>query len=179
MQQHHHRTALLIIDMQLGMYEGPEPPYEGERVLANINALIGRARDAGCPIFFVRHAGPEGSPIAAGSHFWQLHPRLAIDAAVDRVIDKNRPSCFYHTGLAEQLNEGGITRLAIMGMKTQYCVDTACRQAGELGFQTLLVADAHTCSDTQALSAEAIIRHHNLTLSGPFAQLIQTADVQF
>jgi len=179
MQQHHHRTALLIIDMQLGMYEGPETPYEGERVLANINALIGRAHDAGCPRFFVRHAGPEGSAIAAGSHFWQLHPRLAIDAAVDRVIDKNRPSCFYQTGLAEQLNEEGITRLVIAGMKTQYCVDTACRQAGELGFQTLLVADAHTCSDTQALSAEAIIRHHNLTLSGPFAQLKQTADVQF
>jgi nicotinamidase-related amidase len=179
MQQHHHCTALLIIDMQLGMYEGPETPYEGERVLANINALIGRAHDAGCPIFFVRHAGPEGSAIAAGSHFWQLHPRLAIDAAVDRVIDKNRPSCFYQTGLAEQLNEEGITRLVIAGMKTQYCVDTACRQAGELGFQTLLVADAHTCSDTQALSAEAIIRHHNLTLSGPFAQLKQTADVQF
>lgn len=179
MQQHHHRTALLIIDMQLGMYEGPETPYEGERVLANINALIGRAHDAGCPIFFVRHAGSDGSAIAAGSHFWQLHPRLAIDAAVDRVIDKNRPSCFYQTGLAEQLNEEGITRLVIAGMKTQYCVDTACRQAGELGFQTLLVADAHTCSDTQALSAEAIIRHHNLTLSGPFAQLKQTADVQF
>lgn len=33
--------------------------------------------------------------------------------------------------------------------------------------------------DTPALDAPAIIRHHNLTLSGPFATLAKTAQVSF
>ena len=41
--------ALLIIDMQTGLYAGPEHPFERERVLQTINQLIGRARHAGAP----------------------------------------------------------------------------------------------------------------------------------
>lgn len=59
--------ALLIIDMQTGLYDGPEKPFERERVLATLNQLIGRARAAGAPIFVARHTGPAGSPIEAGS----------------------------------------------------------------------------------------------------------------
>ena len=32
--------ALLIIDMQTGLYAGPEHPFERERVLQTINQLI-------------------------------------------------------------------------------------------------------------------------------------------
>ncbi len=59
-------------------------------------------------------------------------------------------------------------------MKTQYCVDTTCRAAGDLGFRAVLVADAHTCMDTPALAAERIVAHHNATLAGPFAVLTTT-----
>ena len=51
------KRALLVIDMQVGLFHGPERPYDGERVLANINRLIGRAHEAGAPVFAVRHTG--------------------------------------------------------------------------------------------------------------------------
>lgn len=44
------RPALLIIDMQTGLYDGPEKPYERQRVLDNINQLIQRARHVGVPV---------------------------------------------------------------------------------------------------------------------------------
>lgn len=171
--------ALLIIDMQTGLYDGPEKPFERERVLDTINQLIQRARAAHAPIFVARHTGPAGSPIAAGSPFWQLWPALDVDAARDQLFDKTRPSCFLGTDLAQQLHTAQVKQLVIAGMKTQFCIDTTCRVAVELGFGVLLPEDAHTCMDTPALKAEAIIEHHNATLAGAFVQRVKAAEVSF
>jgi nicotinamidase-related amidase len=148
------RSALLIVDMQVGLFNGPDRPYDGHRVLANINQLIQRAQDAGAPIFAARHVGPPGSSIAPGSPMTVLPPELDIDARSGTVFDKARPSCFVGTGLAAMLTEANIGELVIVGMKTQYCIDTTCRVARDLGFQPVLVADAHTCMDTEALPAK-------------------------
>jgi len=173
------RYALLVIDMQAGMFNGPEKPYQGDRVLANINQLIEKARVAGVPIFAARHTGPAGSPIEPGSSLSQLLPDLVVDTSTDTVFDKTRPNCFFGTGLAARLTDAGIEELIIVGMKTEYCIDTTCRAAADLGFKPVLVADAHTSMDTSVLSAKTIIEHHNLTLKGPFVTLVNTADFQF
>ncbi|WP_043418682.1 cysteine hydrolase family protein [Cupriavidus basilensis] len=173
------RSALLIIDMQVGMFNGPQAPYEGPRVLATINALIAKAREAGAPVFAVRHTGPQGSALEPGSALSQLLPELAIDAVVDTVFDKARPNCFTGTGLAGWLADARVAELVIAGMKTEYCVDTTCRAAAELGFRPVLVADGHTCMDTPVLPAKAIIAHHNRTLSGPFVKLVNAAECRF
>jgi hypothetical protein len=39
------------------------------------------------------------------------------------------------------------------------------------------VADAHTCMDTPTLPARSIIEHHNATLNGAFAKVLNTVDV--
>ncbi|MFQ6346480.1 cysteine hydrolase family protein [Pseudomonas sp. R11F] len=172
-------NALLIIDMQTGLYDGPEKPFERERVLGTINQLIQRARKAQAPIFVARHTGPEGSPIAAGSALWQLWPGLDVDPARDHLFDKTRPSCFLGTRLAQQLAAAQVNELVIVGMKTQFCIDTTCRVAAELGFSVVLPEDGHTCMDTPALKAEAIIEHHNATLAGAFVKRVKSLDVVF
>lgn len=171
--------ALLIIDMQNGLYDGPEKPFERERVLATINALIQRARSACAPIFVACHTGSAGSPIEAGSPLWQLWHELDIDKAHDHLFNKTRPSCFLGTDLAQQLNAANVRELVITGMKTQFCIDTTCRVAAELGFSVVLPEDAHTCMDTPALKAEAIIEHHNATLAGAFVKRLRAAHVVF
>lgn len=178
-ERHSPRRALLVIDMQRGMFGGPVAPYEGGRIIDNINHLIARARDAGAPIFAARHTGPKGSPIEPGSPLSQLLPELAVNAATDTVFDKTRPNCFHGTGLQAWLAEAGIGELVIAGMKTEYCIDTTCRAAADLGIRPILIADAHTSMDSAVLSAKAIIEHHNLTLSGPFATLLNAADCAF
>ena len=172
-------AALLIIDMQVGLFHGPEKPHDGERVLANIQQLIRQARQQHVPIYAVRHTGPTGSPIAAGSPFWQLLPELDLNAESDHVFDKSRPNAFHGTDLAQQLKSRNVEDLYLIGMKTQFCIDATCRAAADLGFKPLLVADAHTCMDTPALPAQAIIQHHNTTLGWAFARLINSADVSF
>ncbi|AZF58651.1 cysteine hydrolase family protein [Pseudomonas sp. R11-23-07] len=172
-------AALLIIDMQTGLYDGPHKPFERERVLHTINQLIRRARTAGAPIFVARHTGPAGSSIAAGSPLWQLWSGLEVDESRDYLFDKTRPSCFLGTDLAQQLKQAQVDELVIVGMKTQFCVDTTCRVAIELGFSVMLPEDAHTCMDTPALTAKAIIDHHNETLAGAFVKRMQAAEIGF
>ncbi|MCP1479327.1 nicotinamidase-related amidase [Pseudomonas chlororaphis] len=172
------RPALLIVDMQVGLFHGPEQPFEGQRVLDNINQLIHRARQADAPVIAVRHTGPQGSPIAAGSAPWQLLAQLQLEAG-DRRLDKTRPNCFVGTGLAEHLRAAQVDELVIVGMKTQYCIDATCRAALDLGFAAVLAEDAHTCMDTPLLSAKAIIDHHNATLDGAFVRRVKTADIRF
>ncbi|WP_345816875.1 cysteine hydrolase family protein (plasmid) [Paraburkholderia sp. PREW-6R] len=173
------RPALLIIDMQLGLFNGSDKPYEGDRVLKNINQLIKRARGANAPIFAARHTGPRGTPIEPGSPLSQLVPQLDVDVKRDLIFDKTRPCCFFGTSLGERLAEAGTSELVIVGMKTQYCIDATCRTAADMGLRPVLIADAHTCMDTRVLPARAIIEHHNATLDGSFVTLASAANYEF
>jgi nicotinamidase-related amidase len=55
--------ALVIIDMQEGLFRGPASPHSADAVLTNILLLIAKARQSQVPIFFIRHVGPDGSPL--------------------------------------------------------------------------------------------------------------------
>lgn len=170
--------ALLILDMQVGLVHGPDRPWGREALLETLNRLIRNAREADAPIFLARHLGPAGSPIEPGSPLTELVPELQLMG--DEVIfEKNRPNAFVATGLAGQLRERGCEGIVVTGMKTQYCVDSTCRAARDLGFDAVLIADGHTCSDTPTLEAEAIIAHHNATLAGPFCRVVQAKEWSF
>lgn len=170
--------ALLILDMQVGLLHGPDTPRSGETLLEKLNSLLNKARSAGAPIFLARHIGPPGSPIEAGSPLTQLVPELALQGN-EVIFEKRRPNAFTQTNLADQLKALGVEGVVITGMKTQYCVDSTCRAARDLGFDAVLIADGHTCSDTPALKAEQIIAHHNATLAGPFCRVINADDWAF
>ena len=170
--------ALLILDMQVGLLHGPEKPRAAEALLDTLNKLLSKARSAGAPIFFARHIGPLGSPIEPGSPLTHLVSELVVEG--DEVIfEKKRPNAFEKTDLADQLQALGVEGVVITGMKTQYCVDSTCLAARDLGFEAVVIADGHTCSDTPSLKAEQIIAHHNATLAGPFCRVINAEDWGF
>lgn len=172
-------SALLIIDMQQGLFHGPDTPFAADRVLSNISLLITKARQSEVPLFFARHIGPDDSPFNEQSPLTRLIPELQVNPQSDVVFTKNYPSCFRGTDLQLQLRQRGIKQLVIAGMKTEFCVDTTCRAAPELGFNVVLISDAHTTVDNPHFSAENIIGHHNQTLAGPFVTLASAAEWQF
>ena len=169
-------SALLIIDMQQGLFHGPAVPFAADSILLNITLLITKARQSEVPVFFARHIGPDNSPFNEQSPLTGLIPALQVNPQSDVVFTKKYPSCFRDTGLQLQLKQRGIKQLVIAGMKTEFCVDTTCRAAPELEFNVVLISDAHTTVDNPHLSAENIIGHHNQTLAGPFVTLATAAD---
>jgi nicotinamidase-related amidase len=170
--------ALLILDMQVGLVHGPERPWNADALLDTLNTLMNSARESGAPIFLARHTGPAGSPIQPGSPLTELVAELQLSGN-EMIFEKNRPNAFMQTDLAAKLRERGCTGVVITGMKTQYCVDSTCRAARDYGFDAVLIADGHTCSDTPTLEAQAIVAHHNATLAGPFCRVARAEDWRF
>ena len=172
--------ALVVIDTQIGMFETPgvPPVPDGERLLRNIEGLIRRAREAGAAVIHVRHAGGPGHPLERGTEGWRIHPRVA-PAGGEPVIEKETPDSFLGTRLEEELRSRGARRLVLAGMQTEHCVDTTCRRAFSLGYDVTLAADAHGTWDSDVLSAEEIIAHHNGVLGGLFATAVDADEVRF
>ncbi len=163
-------TALLIIDVQLGMFEESNPVYQGDKLLATISNLIARVRAAGLPVIYVQHSGAEGDLLAPGSAGWPIYPAIA-PSGEDLVIHKHHPDSFQDTKLQCELDAEGIKHLIVVGIQTEYCVDTTCRRAYSLGYDVILVQDAHSTWDSEHLKAPQIIAHHNEVLGGWFATL--------
>jgi nicotinamidase-related amidase len=77
-------TALLAIDVQVGVVE-LIPDALRRQVLANIGALISKARISGAPVIYIQHDGAEGHPLQVDSPGWQIHP--AVRPAEGEVIN--------------------------------------------------------------------------------------------
>lgn len=176
------RQALIVIDMQQGLCEGPEAAYETDALIARINTLTAGARAAGVPVIFVQHEGGDDY-LAHGSREWQL-PAALRALPTDGYVRKTTPDSFLRTDLQERLVALGVTRLVVCGMHTEFCVDTTIRRALALGYPVTLVADAHTSAGNDALSAPQVIAHHNATLTnissfGPRVSAVTTNEVRW
>jgi len=171
-------TALVVIDMQQGMFTDEIAPYRGDEVLQCVGDLLKRARASRVPIFHVQHDGGPGDILGKGSAGWPHHPAVAPKDG-EPVIEKRHGSAFQDTDLHVRLQAAGIDRLVIAGMQTEICVDSACRAAAALGYSVVLASDAHTTFDSPVLPAERIVAHHNRTLDGMFVELSATSEVRF
>jgi nicotinamidase-related amidase len=146
-------NALLVIDVQRSLLD--EGPWNREGLMGNIRRLIERARDSDAAVIFLQHTGvePDGS----------IDDSLGRTAD-DLVIRKDFCDSFLGTRLHEELQDRGIDKLFVCGMQTDYCIDTTCRKAASLGYEVILVNDAHSTFDHDSLAAEKIVSHHNRIL---------------
>ena|SRR5664279_399976 len=102
-------TALLVIDVQAGLFGGEPAAFEAEAVIARINEATAKAREAGVPVFLIQHDGEPGSDyLAPFSDGWKLHPSLVVRPG-DLVIRKTTCDAFYDTSLELELRARGIT----------------------------------------------------------------------
>jgi len=174
------RTALVVIDVQLGMFDAPGEPQVpgGGRLLERIKGLIVKARGTGAPVIYVQHCDESGvrfltlrSPSSGAMRGCTFH--LPVPSS------SRPPGSFLDTTLREELVARNIDGLVFAGMQTEYCVDTTCRRAFSLGYEVTLVKDAHGTWDNDDLSAAQIIAHHNEVLGGGFAKALNADEVRF
>jgi nicotinamidase-related amidase len=151
------KTGLLVIDMQVGLFQG-EPRYDAESVVSRINALARAVRAKGGSVVFVQHED-EGA-FARGEPSWQLLPTLDRHPG-DATVGKTACDSFYRSDLEKVLRERNIDRLLVTGCATDFCVDTTIRSAASKDYDIAVVADGHTTKDRPHLDAKTIIVHHN------------------
>ena len=155
-------TALLIIDVQQALCSGEYEAFECERVIERINLVSGKARTAGAPVVVIQHES-QGGPLDRGTDGWKLARGLDVQPT-DIFIRKKATDSFHNTDLQAILQARGVSKLAICGLQSEFCVDTTTRRALALGYPVTLISDAHTTMDNRVLSAAQISAHHNETL---------------
>jgi nicotinamidase-related amidase len=156
-------SALLVIDVQVGLVAGEVPTYRSDEMLGNIAGLLAKARALHTPVVFMQHESEPGSLLETNTEAWQIHPTVTpLDDEI--VLSKRASDSFYETGLQRELEARGVTQLVITGCRTEACVDTTCRVAVSRGYDVTLVQDAHSTIDSDVLTAEQIVAHHNVTL---------------
>lgn len=169
--------ALMVIDVQQGMFE-TEQPFRGEEVVARIAALIARARAAKTPIIFVQHDGGPGDELDRNGAGFDFRAEVAPQPG-DNVVVKHRCNAFQDTDLDDRLRSLGIDEIVVCGMQTEFCVDTTVRAAFERGYHLEVVCDAHTTFDSAILPAETIIAHTQHVWNGRFAKLKKAEEIRF
>ena len=170
--------ALVIIDVQKGMFDPNYPPYDGEAVVDRIAGLIAQARQAGVPIFFVQHHGEGEHPFQPGKPGYPFHDKLAPQPD-DDVTVKRKSSAFHGTDFDAKLKHAGVNHLIVTGMQSEYCVTSAIRGAYERGYGITLVSDAHSTGDTKVARGEDIVAIINDTTRGSFGEAVPAAEIDF
>ena len=166
-------TALLIIDVQRELFEKTTPIYQADQLLRNINQLVDRAHAADAPVFFVQHCS--WKTLVEGSDGWQLHSALK-PLSMDHFIRKHHGNAFQETTLKGELDALHVHRIVVAGLLTNNCVQVTCNGAHELGYDVVLVKDAHS---TYNAKTRDVIDEWNEKLSHGIVQLQATAEVDF
>jgi len=169
--------ALLVLDIMNAIFELPVPLHDPDGFVERARGLLDRARAQRVPVVHFRQLGPEGSIFGPGGRAREYHPRVA-PAPGELDIDKREPDMFVGTSLSDVLAERGIDEVVICGFATEACVDTTVRSAWAKGFRVVLAAGAHTTTGNAVLSAEQIVKHHELVLAR-FARVVPAADIAF
>jgi nicotinamidase-related amidase len=155
------QAAVLVIDVQVGLFCTPSPPFEASEVIARINSVASKARAAGVPVIFVQNDGPpEGSWLVPNTQGWQLHPDLQRLEG-DPIIRKTTGDAFYRSDLERTLRGAGIQELVLTGYATDFCIDSTLRNAASKEFELFVISDAHTTNDAPMLKAHLIRDYFN------------------
>ena len=165
------RAALLVIDLQKGLYNGdklssePERTYLHDRigrsVVPNGRRLIAACRAAGVEVIYtvIESLTLDGRDrsldykisglfAAKGSREAEVIDELApLDNEI--VIPKTSSSLFNSTNFEYVLRNLGVQYLMVMGIVTDQCVETTVRDGCDRGFLMTVIEDACAASSEQ------------------------------
>jgi nicotinamidase-related amidase len=155
-------TVLLVMDVQRGVVErfGDDAGY-----LSRVSRAVTAARAAGIPVIYVTVGFRPGHPeisarnrtfsaIASAGRFTDGDPAAEIHPAVapapgDLVVTKRRVSAFAGSDLDVLLRGLGADTLVLSGIATSGVVLSTLRQAADLDYRLIVLADACLDADPE------------------------------
>jgi ureidoacrylate peracid hydrolase len=188
------KTAHLVIDMQVGFLKGDGPVSlpNAREILPNVNAISRAVRAKGGLNVFVRFTFDPKDPwvthyeslmseplsrslreeFTRGSHSFELCDALDVSES-DPIVDKTRFSPFTRDSsvLDTLLRQRGMDTVIVTGLATNGCCECTARDAHQLGYKVIFIADANA-----AMTDE----EHNATLNNlmpHFADVMTTREI--
>jgi len=177
------RTALVVVDVQNDFADpaGGLSVSGGDAILPRLNDAVREATDAGALVVATQDWHPETTPhfekdggiwpvhCVAGTWGAELHASLALPADAPRVRKGVNGEDGYSgftmrdpetgeempTELEGLLRRGGIERVVVCGLATDYCVKATALDAVRLGFETSVLVDAVAAVNLQPDDGDA------------------------
>lgn len=192
------RTALLFVDPYNDfLSEGGKlwslvsDVAQSVNLLQNLRTVVAAARGAGLPIFFVPHHRAEPDDFAGWDHptpyqraaaemqvfakdTWggQFREEFAPRAGDTIVREHWTASGFANTDLDFLLKQKRISRIIIIGLIANTCIEGTARTAVDLGYHVTLVRDA-----TAAFNHEAMHAAHDINAPNFAHAVVTTAEL--
>jgi len=165
------KTALLIVDIQDFYFPGDGPGLvNAEGAALKAKEILEIFREKKQLVVHVRHKASRGFEINKN-----VEP-----LSTEKVITKTEVNSFKGTDLLEYLKKNDISRLIIIGMQTQMCVEAAVRAGHDLGFECVLIQDA--CATRDLKFADKIVKAEDVQtgtlatfIDGGYAKVIDFA----
>jgi nicotinamidase-related amidase len=168
-------VALLVVDVQTGLIE--DHPYNEKKVIDNIKKIISFARDNKKEVIYVRHDDGKGEKLEYGAVGWQVYEEIAPNNN-EKIFDKQYNSAFVKTGLKEYLNSREINTIILVGLQTEYCIDSTCKSAFEHGYKIIIPEETNTTFDNEYLSGEKLYEFYNYKIwNKRFANVLSVEEV--
>jgi nicotinamidase/pyrazinamidase len=166
-------AALLVVDLQNDFADpgGGLSVRGGDAIVPRVNDEVQRAVAAGAPVIYTQDWHPASTPhFAKDGGVWpvhcvaetwgaELHPDLIVvgpsvrkgsngeDGYSGFTMRDPRSGEERPTELDEMLRYAGVSRVAICGLATDYCVRATALDAARLGYQTTVLTDAVAAVD--------------------------------
>ena len=145
-------AALVIVDLQKAFDDPRTGRRNNPEAEANTCRLLAAWRRTGRPVIHVQHLSSEpDSPYRPGQPGCDFKEEVRPQAG-ELVVQKSTNNAFLDTGLGPYLDNKAIHTLVITGVATNNCVEATVRMAGNLGYETYLVADATATADRTDLA---------------------------
>ena len=175
--------ALLIIDVQKAI---DDPSWGDDRnnpnAESNIAKLLAAWRERSWPIFHIRHVSRDPNSTYRPGHPGGDFKDEVLPRAGERIIEKQTNSAFIGTDLEAELRARKIADVVITGVITNNSVEATARMAGNLGFSTIVVADATATFgrrdfDGTWRTADEVHAMSLANLDGEYAKVITTDEL--
>lgn len=175
------RPALILVDIQKGFdniaYWGGQRNNPDAALRAS--ELLTLWRENYLPVFHIQHCSSNPVSPLHETNAGNAFNDLVMPIEGEPVIKKNVNSAFIGTDLQVQLDNAKIKTLVIVGLTTDHCISTTTRMAGNLGYETFLVADATATFNKKGFNgqnylAELIHETALASLNEEFATIVTT-----
>ena len=172
-------AALLVVDVQKGFDDPAWGARNNPTAEANVAALLAAWRAAAAPVIHVHHDSARPLGLLRHGAPGNAPKPEAQPLPGERIYRKRVNSAFIGTGLEADLRARGVDALAIVGLTTNHCISTTARMAGNLGFDTFVLADATAAFARANLNGRVRLADevHDAALSDlqdEFAQVVDT-----
>ena len=150
--------VLLVVDTQKLITT--DNVYNFKEFEKRIKSLIGRARQNGIEVIYIRHDDGPTQSLTKGTDGFEIYDGFVPENG-EKIYDKTVNSPFKETGLLQYLREKGERDVMAVGLQTDYCMDATIKCGFEHGFHMIVPEYTNSTVDNDYMTAEQTYKYYN------------------